>query len=104
MTSGQHEHLHARNLAGAVDKQVMIQPNMPVQPKTYLTQAILVTLFLFWPLGVPAIVFAARVNSKWAQGDYHGAIESSRKAKKFSAWAAIVGGIIIILLVVSSGG
>jgi hypothetical protein len=36
------------------------------------------------PLGIPAIVFASQVNSKVQAGDYHGAMEASRKAKMWS--------------------
>jgi hypothetical protein len=49
----------------------------------YLVQAILVTIFCCLPLGIPAIIFAAQVNSKLALGDELGARESSQKAKTF---------------------
>jgi hypothetical protein len=47
----------------------------------YLVQAILVTIFCCVPFGIPAIVFAAQVNSKLEGGDYAGAVEASKKAK-----------------------
>lgn len=53
----------------------------------YLVQSILVTLCCCLPLGVPAIVFAAQVNGKQANGDMAGAMESSRKAKMW-CWIA----------------
>jgi ribosomal protein L40E len=49
----------------------------------YLVQAILVTIFCCVPFGIPAIVFAAQVNGKLAEGDYEGAIETSKKAKRW---------------------
>jgi hypothetical protein len=73
----------------------------PVTVPNYLVQAILVTIFCCWPVGIPAIVFAAQVNSKALAGDVDGALETSRKAKMWSwiafgaglAWVFIWGGI-----------
>jgi hypothetical protein len=53
--------------------------------------AILSTICCCLPLGVVSIVFAAQVNSKWAVGDVAGAHASSRKAKTFAIWSAVVG-------------
>jgi hypothetical protein len=53
----------------------------------YLIMAILVT-FLFWPLGIPAIYFAAQVDRNLLSGDYPGAIYSSNLAKTLS-WIAL---------------
>ncbi len=53
----------------------------------YLVQSILVTVCCCLPLGIPAIIFAAQVNSKLAAGDVTGALESSRKAKLW-CWLA----------------
>ena len=48
----------------------------------YLVQAILVTLCCgCWPLGIVAIVQAAKVNGLIAQGDYEGARRASESAK-----------------------
>lgn len=57
----------------------------------------IVSLFCCWPLGIPAIIFAAQVNGKWAQGDVAGAQESADKAKKFATWA-IIGGVVLTVL------
>lgn len=56
----------------------------------YLVQAILVTIFCCVPFGIPAIVFAAQVNSKLTAGDYNGAVEASKKAK---TWCWICFGV-----------
>lgn len=69
---------------------------MGAPPKNYLVWAILSTIFCCWPLGIPAIVFAARVNGKWMQGDHAGAIDASNKAKKFALWATIAGIVVAI--------
>ena len=65
-------------------------------PPNYLVWAI-ISVFLCWPLAIPAIVFAAQVNTKWSQGDVAGAHDASGKAKTFSLWATILGAIFIVL-------
>ncbi len=64
-------------------------------PKSYLAQAIIVTILCCWPLGIPAIVYAAQVNSKFASGDIEGAAESSKKANMWS-WIAFAAGLIVV--------
>ncbi len=71
------------------------KPNIP----NYLVQSILVTIFCCWPLGIPAIIFAAQVNSKLAQNDIAGAMESSRKAKMF-CWIALGLGCVVAVIYV----
>jgi hypothetical protein len=58
-----------------------------VKIPNYLAQSILVTLFCCWPLGIPAIVFSAKVNGKIVSGDIPGAMEASRKAKMWGWWS-----------------
>lgn len=69
----------------------------PAKIPNYLSQSILVTLCCCLPLGIPAIVFAAQVNGKIAAGDIQGAMESSRKAKLFSIWGAVIGLIVSVI-------
>lgn len=74
------------------------QPGQTAAPGSvpnYLVQSILVTIFCCWPLGIPAIVFAAQVNSKLNQGDYAGAVAASQKAKMFS-WISFGLGLVVI--------
>lgn len=72
----------------------------PREISNHLAQSILVTLFCCVPLGIPAIVFSAQVNSKLAAGDVDGAMESSRKAKLWANWAFGVGIVVGILYVI----
>ena len=60
----------------------------------YLVQSILVTICCCLPFGIPAIVYAAQVNSKVAAGDYAGAQASSDAAKKWS-WIAFGLGLVV---------
>lgn len=52
-------------------------------PKTYLLETILTTIFCCWPLGIPAIVYASRVEKKFYAGDVLGAELDSANAKKW---------------------
>jgi hypothetical protein len=73
---------------------------------SYLGPAIAVTVCCCPPFGVPAIVFAAQVNSKLAAGDIAGAMDASKKAKVW-CWIAfglgILGGLISFIIQVASG-
>ncbi|QBQ42642.1 CD225/dispanin family protein [Sphingobacterium psychroaquaticum] len=52
-------------------------------PKTYLVESILTTIFCCWPLGIPSIVYATRVEKKFYAGDIIGAQQDSDNAKKW---------------------
>ena len=65
----------------------------------YLVPAI-ISIFCCWPLAIPAIIFATRVNSSVAAGNMAGAQEASAQAKKFMKLAFIVGGICWVLLII----
>ena len=58
---------------------VVLPPGTPVQ--NYLVFAILATVFCCLPTGIPAIVYAAQVNSKLQAGDLAGAQAASNNAK-----------------------
>ena len=64
----------------------------------YLVPAI-ISIFCCWPLAIPAIIFATRVNSSVAAGNMAGAQEASAQAKKFMKLAFIVGSICWVLLI-----
>ena len=69
----------------------------PTIPTTYLWQSIVVTILCCLPLGIPAIVFAAQVNSKVAAGDMAGAEEASRKARMW-CWIAFGAGLAAVVI------
>jgi len=54
----------------------------------YLWQSIVVTIFCCWPVGIPAIVYAAKVDGLKARGDIQGAMEASANAKKW-CWISV---------------
>lgn len=65
-------------------------PNYIPCPDTYLVWAILSTLFCCLPTGIVSIVYSCQVNSKYASGDYQGAMEASASAKKWALAGLIV--------------
>jgi hypothetical protein len=75
-------------------------------PQNYLVWAVLTTLLCCPPLGIPSIIYAARVNAMFEGGNIAGAQESSRKAKQFAIWSAasivLVYGVIILIAVIAA--
>lgn len=57
----------------------------------YLVQSILVTVCCCLPLGIVAIINAAKVNGLVAEGKTSEAREASAQAKKWSTYGAIAG-------------
>ncbi len=66
----------------------------------YLVPAILVTIFCCWPFGIPAIVFAAKVDGMVSRGDIAGAQHASEQAKM---WCWVSGGIGFAVLAIYIG-
>ena len=78
----------------------MLQPDQPHTslpqnaPKNWLVESILVTIFCCLPFGIAGIVFASQVNSKYASGDYSGALQASANAAKWTKigfWIGVAG-------------
>jgi hypothetical protein len=70
-----------------------MQPGYPSQPPRIdnnMTMSI-VSIFLFWPLAIPAIINASKVNPLLQQGDYAGAQAAAAESKKWSKLALIIG-------------
>lgn len=61
----------------------------------YLWQSIVVTIFCCWPLGIPAIVYAAKVDGLRAAGNIQGAMAASASAKTW-CWVAAGSWLVII--------
>ncbi|SNR31863.1 CD225/dispanin family protein [Lutibacter flavus] len=70
------------------------------QPKNYLVESILVTIFCCQPFGIVGIVFASQVNSKFSIGDYEGALKASKNARNWMNWGLIAGILIFVLSLV----
>jgi hypothetical protein len=79
---------------------------MPVRPKNWLVESILVTIFCCLPFGIAGIVNAASVDSKYRAGDYSGAAESSKQAAKWTKigfWVGLIGGLLYLIAVFGLG-
>lgn len=63
----------------------------------YLWQSIVVTIFCCWPLGIPAIVYAAKVDGMKARGDIQGAMTASANAKMW-CWVAVGSWLVLIVI------
>jgi hypothetical protein len=59
--------------------------------------ASIVSIFFFWPLAIPAIMNASKVNERLAVGDVAGAQAASTESKKWSKLAFIIGAILYVL-------
>ena len=76
-------------------------PPPTYQIPTYLAQSILVTLCCCMPFGIPAIVYASRIDNLMRMGQYTEAQECSRKAKMWcwiSFGIGIPANIIVFIL------
>jgi hypothetical protein len=62
----------------------------------YLWQSIVVTVFCCWPFGIPAIIFAAKVDGLKSRGDLAGAQAASASAKTW-CWVAFGCGLLAVL-------
>lgn len=66
-------------------------------PKSWLVESILATIFCCLPFGIAGIVNAAKVESKFAQGDLEGAERASANAKKWTLISAALGVLVVLL-------
>ncbi len=68
----------------------MAQPGTGPAVDNNMTMSI-VSIFLFWPLAIPAIINASKVNTLLSQGDVAGAQAAAAESKKWSKLAIIIG-------------
>ena len=71
--------------------------NQNSKPDNNMVWAILSTLFCCLPLGIVAIIHAAKVDGLYRSGDYSGAQEAADNAKKYSQYALISGIIVGVI-------
>ena len=76
-----------------------MQPGTQPPVKNYMVMSVVAILF-FWPLAIPAIINAAKVNPALQQGDYAGAQNASAQAKKWARLAIIIGIVLWVLIIV----
>lgn len=66
-------------------------------PNNYLVWTILATIFCCWPLGIPAIVYATKVEKLWRAGDCAGAQQASEQAKMW-CFISLGGGVLTFIV------
>jgi hypothetical protein len=77
-----------------------MQPGQPpAQINNNMTMSI-VSLFFFWPLAIPALINASKVNGLLQVGDFAGAQAAATESRKWSKWAMIVGIAWIALVII----
>jgi hypothetical protein len=70
-------------------------------PPNHLAMAIISTVLCCLPAGIASIVYASQVNSKYAAGDYAGAVNASQKAKTWWIVSVCVGaGLALVYFIV----
>ncbi len=79
------------------------QPGPPAQINNNMTMSI-VSIFLFWPLAIPAIINASKVNNLLQVGDYAGAQTAADESRKWSKLALIIGLVVWGLVLVCGCG
>jgi hypothetical protein len=75
-------------------------PGLP--PQNYMWLGVLSTLFCCFALGIPSIVFAAQVNSKWRAGDLAGAQVSAKRARTYGLVSVGVGVVFWTVMIILS--
>ena len=74
--------------------------NKPTRPSNYLALAIVSTILCCLPAGIVSIVYATKVNSEYADGNYEAAERASKNAKTWglvSIGIAALGWIVYIV-------
>ncbi len=74
--------------------------NQPPMPQSYLAWSLIATLLCCLPLGIVAIIYSTQVESRYAAGNYSGALRASENAKGWCIASAITGILYYIGLVV----
>lgn len=78
----------------------MNNSNQNPRPDNNLIWAILSTLFCCLPLGIVSIIYAAKVDGLYRNGDYEDACEAAENSRKYAKWAAISGVIILVITII----
>jgi len=71
-----------------------MQPGYPQQGQPQIDNNMtmsIISIFLFWPTAIPAIINASKVNPLLQQGDFGGAQAAVAESKKWSKISLIVG-------------
>lgn len=65
--------------------------NLPPCPDTYFAWAIVLMLICCLPAGIVAIIYSSSVESRYARGDYEGALRASNSARTWCIVSFVLG-------------
>jgi beta-lactamase regulating signal transducer with metallopeptidase domain len=68
-------------------------------PPNYLVWSI-ISIFLFWPVAIAAIIKSTSVDRLWAEGRADLSHQASKTAKTLNIVALIIGVVVIVLVIV----
>ncbi|MEG2380282.1 MAG: CD225/dispanin family protein [Oscillospiraceae bacterium] len=68
-----------------------------ISSTAYLVWSIIVTILCCLPLGIPAIVFATKIDQSLRFGDIQGAMKNANMSKWFCIWGAIISVVVVVL-------
>jgi uncharacterized membrane protein len=72
------------------------QPQQPPAINNNMTMSI-VSIFLFWPLAIPAIINASKVNPALQIGDWATAQQAANESRRWSKLALIIGIVLWVI-------
>ena len=72
------------------------------KPNDYLILSVIATFVCNTILGIVAIIKSFQVNSRWDEGDYVGAEEASKSAKRWAIASIIVAAIFYTILIIEA--
>jgi beta-lactamase regulating signal transducer with metallopeptidase domain len=75
------------------------QQGYATPPPNYLVWSI-ISIFLFWPVAIAAIIKSTSVDRLWAEGRPDLSYQASKTAKTLNLVALIIGVVVIVLVVV----
>lgn len=73
-----------------------VNNQVKVKPTNNLGYAIF-AYFLFYPFGIPSLIYAIKVNKLWYSGKHAEAEHASRSAKKWFNFS-LIGGVVFLAL------
>lgn len=93
------------DVAEDIPHQIQPTGTLSPQPKNWLIESVLVTIFCCLPLGIVGIILALLVDSLWREGHYEASKRLSLEAGRWVRYGVIFGviALIIYMLLISSG-
>lgn len=100
-----YANIDKENVSARPPRPKMVDDSVPggKAPRTWLFESIVVTILCFFPFGLIAVIYAARVSPLWKHNKYADAVEASHKALFWVKWSfalMLIGWFLIFLFTV----